>query len=137
MVSMAEYFLSPVRLSSSLGVGVVTSLVGLIIRGSAILTAGSGFTHLITRNKSPQHKLITTAIYRYMRHPGYCGWLIWVMGSQLILDNPVSLVAFSLVTWKFFKERIPYEEGLLEKFFGNQYIEYRNTVRFSGVPGIS
>lgn len=30
---------------------------------------------------------------RFVRHPGYLGWLIWATGMQLLLGNPVCLVA--------------------------------------------
>ena len=102
-----------------------------------MLTAGPGFTHLIARHKSHTHSLVTRGIYAYIRHPGYCGWLIWLMGSQPILGNLVSFILLTLVTWKFFRERIPYEERLLVDFFDQDYIDYRSKTPFSGVPFIS
>jgi protein-S-isoprenylcysteine O-methyltransferase len=136
-ISMFEYYLFPLHsVSPSLIHGGIASFSGLFLRAIAMLTAGSGFTHLIARQKSHNHSLITHGVYAYMRHPGYCGWLIWVIGSQLILDNPVCLVLFTVITWKFFSQRIPYEERLLVDFFGQEYITYRLRTRFSGVPFI-
>jgi len=33
--------------------------------------------------------------YRYVRHPGYLGWLIWAVGTQVLLTNPVCTLLFA------------------------------------------
>jgi hypothetical protein len=42
--------------------------------------------------------------------------------------NPVSIIGFTIVLWKFFAGRIEYEEFYLIKFFGQDYIDYINKV---------
>jgi uncharacterized membrane protein len=41
--------------------------------------------------------------YRYVRHPGYLGWFIWAVGTQVLLANPVCTLLFAQlvrdVTW--------------------------------------
>jgi protein-S-isoprenylcysteine O-methyltransferase Ste14 len=32
-----------------------------------------------------------------MRHPGYAGWLLWAVATQLLLGNPVCAVVFAVV----------------------------------------
>ncbi|KAI6676739.1 hypothetical protein NL676_037535 [Syzygium grande] len=108
-------------------------VVGEIIRKMAIITAGRAFTHLIKIYHEDHHKLITHGIYRFIRHPGYCGFFIWSVGTQIMLCNPVSTFAFAAVVWHFFATRIPYEEFFLRQFFGREYEEYAQTVP-SGVP---
>ena len=34
---------------------------------------------------------------RHLRHPGYAGWLLWVVGTQALLANPLCLVAFPIM----------------------------------------
>ncbi len=34
---------------------------------------------------------------RYIRHPGYLGFLLWCVGTQLLLVNPVSCITFTIV----------------------------------------
>ena len=136
-ISMLEYFISPFRLPSAIrGIGIVTAVLGLFIRGSAMVVAGRAFTHLIAKRRSHTHRLVTSGPYQYMRHPGYCGWFFWAVGSQLILGNPVCTVAFVLVNYSFFKERIQYEEEKLVEFFEMDYIRYMAKTPFSGVPFI-
>jgi len=116
---------------SDLGLALV--VIGEVVRKMGIITAGKAFTHLIRIYHDDNHKLITHGIYRYIRHPGYCGFLFWSVGTQIMLCNPVSTIAFALVVWRFFAKRIPYEEFFLKQFFGTQYEEYAQGVP-SGVP---
>ncbi|XP_076918180.1 protein-S-isoprenylcysteine O-methyltransferase B-like isoform X2 [Bidens hawaiensis] len=112
--------------------GLLMVIIGEIIRKLAIITAGRAFTHLIQRYHEEHHKLITHGVYSIVRHPGYTGFLIWSVGTQIMLCNPVSTVAFTLVVWNFFHRRIPYEEYFLRQFFG-EYEEFAKRVP-SGIP---
>ncbi|XP_022762445.1 protein-S-isoprenylcysteine O-methyltransferase B-like [Durio zibethinus] len=113
--------------------GLAMVVIGEIIRKLAIITAGRAFTHLIKVYHEEHHQLITYGVYRFIRHPGYSGFLIWSVGTQIMLCNPVSTIAFAIIVWKFFSERIPYEEYFLKQFFGSDYEEYAGRVP-SGVP---
>ncbi|KAG2447198.1 hypothetical protein HYH02_007940 [Chlamydomonas schloesseri] len=104
--------------------GLALVLLGEGIRKVGMLTAQSNFTHNIRVRRDERHRLVTHGIYRYIRHPGYLGWYIWCVGTQILLCNPFSIVAFAIVTWRFFRERIEYEEYYLRRFFGYQYEVY-------------
>ncbi|WOL18308.1 protein-S-isoprenylcysteine O-methyltransferase A isoform X1 [Canna indica] len=114
-------------------IGLLMMLVGEVIRKAAIITAGQSFTHMIRKYHDDQHKLVTHGIYRFIRHPGYCGFFIWAVGTQVMLCNPLCVIAFIVVLWRFFSTRIPYEEFFLRQFFGLQYAEYARRVH-SGLP---
>jgi len=45
---------------------------------------------------------------RYLRHPSYTGFFYWGIGTQLLLMNPISLIGYAVVLFRFFKERIRY-----------------------------
>jgi len=45
-------------------------------------------------------------------------------------------VLYFYANWKFFSERIPYEETQLVKIFGEEYEEYRRNTAI-GIPFIS
>lgn len=113
--------------------GLLLIIVGEIIRKMAIITAGRAFTHLIRIYHVNDHRLITHGIYAVVRHPGYCGFFIWSVGTQVMLCNPISTLGFTVVVWNFFARRIPYEEFFLRQFFGPEYEEYTRRVP-SGVP---
>lgn len=109
--------------------GLVMAISGELIRKSAMFTAGKNFTHFISVTKSPEHELVTHGIYSVFRHPSYAGWFYWAIGSQIMLLNPICVALFTVISYKFFKDRIVYEEALLVKFFKNEYISYKNKVR--------
>ncbi|XP_038877249.1 protein-S-isoprenylcysteine O-methyltransferase B-like isoform X2 [Benincasa hispida] len=139
ILSFLEYFLE-IILCPSLKeywwvsqTGLAMVVVGEIIRKLAIITAGRCFTHRIKIYHEDHHKLVTHGVYSFVRHPGYSGFLVWAVGTQIMLCNPFSTIAFAVVVWHFFAERIPYEEYFLRQFFGHEYEEYANQVP-SGVP---
>jgi protein-S-isoprenylcysteine O-methyltransferase len=80
---------------------------------------------MVQENKDPQHVLITRGIYQYIRHPGYLGFYIFAVGTQIALKNPIAVVVYIVVLWKFFHDRIDAEEYYLVQMFGNEYKLYR------------
>jgi protein-S-isoprenylcysteine O-methyltransferase len=104
------------------------------LRKSAMCTAGAAFTHLIQTRRRATHVLVTEGAYAYARHPGYLGWFIWALGTQLVLGNVASVAAFAVVTWVYFKRRITYEERHLRNMF-SEYDAYAKRVR-TWIPGI-
>jgi protein-S-isoprenylcysteine O-methyltransferase len=106
-------------------VGLVVIAIGMFLRIGAFISAGQNFTHAIREHKEPDHILITSGVYRISRHPSYIGWFLFTIGSQILLCNPICLIAFTLESWKFFYERIKYEEITLVKLFGEEFERYR------------
>ncbi|VDN55274.1 unnamed protein product [Dracunculus medinensis] len=127
------YLIPMIKLNLISYIGLILVIIGDTVRKLAMLHAQGGFTHLIAIERRPNHELVTNGIYSFMRHPGYLGWLIWCIGTQIVVCNPLCLIAFSFIGWKFFDERIYWEERFLIKFFGEQYIEYQKKVPV-GIP---
>jgi protein-S-isoprenylcysteine O-methyltransferase len=113
--------------------GFFLCLLGLCARALGMATAATNFSHKIEQNKRPEHRLVTHGIYAHLRHPAYFGFFWWSVGSQVLLANPVCLLLYTAATWYFFYERVPDEEELLEKFFGDAYRAYRRRTRI-GIP---
>ncbi|XP_054164785.1 protein-S-isoprenylcysteine O-methyltransferase-like [Oppia nitens] len=130
------YFWPQIKLVSIItNFGVFLCLSGELMRKLAMITAGSNFNHIVQNRHKSGHVLVTNGIYSLCRHPSYVGWFCWSIGTQLILLNPICLVGYAMVSWKFFKERIYEEEITLIHFFGRDYIKYKQKV-FSGLPFI-
>ncbi|CAN8075789.1 unnamed protein product [Agarophyton chilense] len=114
---------------------VILLTTGESLRKAAWLTAKPSFTHLIKEIRRPSHDLVTHGVYAFCRHPGYLGWFLWAIGTQVLLANAVCTPLFAFVAWKFFRERIPIEEYYLRRMFGKRYDEYKkNTPTF--FPGL-
>ncbi|EPT03728.1 hypothetical protein FOMPIDRAFT_1028579 [Fomitopsis schrenkii] len=107
--------------------GIAVTIVGQILRSSAMIHAAQSFSHVIAMRKVDNHVLVTDGVYRFFRHPSYAGFFYWALGTQLVLQNPISLLGFLAVLWRFFSQRIP-EEGYLIRFFGDDYVQYRKRV---------
>ncbi|XP_041377865.1 protein-S-isoprenylcysteine O-methyltransferase-like [Gigantopelta aegis] len=116
--------------------GLVLVIGGEILRKCSMVTASTNFNHYIQHIKKPDHMLVTSGVYSFSRHPSYVGWFYWSVGTQIILCNPICLVAYTVVSWRFFNERIFEEEITLLNFFGKEYVSYQRKVG-TGLPFIN
>jgi protein-S-isoprenylcysteine O-methyltransferase len=140
--SWGEYWLEAWLLGSYKQVSMVNKLglvfvvLGQSVRTTAMLQCGENFSHNIAMQRQPQHRLVTHGIYAYLRHPSYAGWFYWSLGTQLVLCNPLCVLLYALVSWKFFRDRIAFEESTLLHFFKDKYREYVQH-SYVGIPFIS
>jgi protein-S-isoprenylcysteine O-methyltransferase len=135
----------------SITIGVVVVVLGQLLRSSAMAEAGTNFNHTPAKMKKEGHVLVTAGVYTYLRHPSYCAFFWWAIGTQILVGNKVSLLGFAFVLWNFFKRRIQgelvfvdrsldccankctAEEITLVQFFGMDYEEYRKRT-ITGIP---
>ncbi|KAI9594253.1 Isoprenylcysteine carboxyl methyltransferase family-domain-containing protein [Syncephalis fuscata] len=103
-------------------------IIGQVARTLAMATAGRSFNHQVQSRRQSDHQLITHGIYGWMRHPSYFGFYFWALGTQLMLANPFSFIAFLFVLHRFFADRVAYEERALLRFFGQDYYAYKQRV---------
>lgn len=72
-----------------------------------------------------EHVLVTTGIYRRIRHPMYLSFYMWAAGQALLIDNwlagPLGLFAFAVI----YLFRVRREEQQLLDTFGVEYEEYQ------------
>ncbi|KAI0771559.1 protein-s-isoprenylcysteine O-methyltransferase [Trametes elegans] len=108
--------------------GMIATIAGQTLRSTAMIHAGTNFSHVLAYRKVEGHVLVTDGIYKWFRHPSYAGFFYWALGTQLVLQNPVSLAFFAAVLWRFFNHRIRTEETTLVRFFGDDYRKYKRTV---------
>lgn len=113
-------------------VGLILTLFGQFLRSWSMAVAGSNFDHYVQTSRVPGHRLVTQGPYHFFRHPSYTGFLLWSMGTQLLLTNPVCGVVHTLAVLYFFHRRVREEERHLIRFFGNDYILYKKRT-WSGV----
>jgi len=107
--------------------GLALIVVGLVVRWTAILSLWSYFTVDVSIDDT--HRLVTTGIYKFVRHPAYTGSLLSFVGLGLVFLNWLSLVIIVLPITIAFVYRIKVEEQALVAFFGDQYVRYCETTR--------
>ena len=129
---------------STIALGVIMIAIGQSVRSVAMKQAGTNFNHQVQSRKSEGHELVTTGLYSHFRHPAYFGFFWWGLGTQVVLGNTVSFIAYAGVLWYFFHTRITRklvylhnqqvltiadEEKHLVDFFGDDYESYRARTR--------
>ncbi|KAH8696004.1 prenyl cysteine carboxyl methyltransferase Ste14 [Talaromyces proteolyticus] len=117
-------------------VGLVLMIIGQIVRTSAMATAGSNFNHVVQVEHRQGHVLVTSGIYRLLRHPSYFGFFWWGLGTQMVLKNVICFIGYALVLWRFFYSRIQREERFLVSFFGDNYVAYKRRT-LVGIPFVA
>jgi protein-S-isoprenylcysteine O-methyltransferase Ste14 len=112
--------------------GVVTFTIGGALRLWPVYVLGDRFSGLVAIQ--PGHTLVTTGIYRVIRHPSYLGLLVNTLGWALAFRSGVGMLLTALVLLPLIA-RIRSEEALLQSEFGAEYSAYRaRTWRL--VPGL-
>ncbi|MFX1394426.1 MAG: methyltransferase family protein [Promethearchaeota archaeon] len=69
-------------------------------------------------------QLITSGIYRYIRHPVYTAFILGVLGTFLIIPN-LLMFLFLLFTVIIMYGHSHEEEKILKEMYGSEYEEYR------------
>ena len=108
-------------------IGLILFVIGLIVRWIAIIHLGRFFT--VNLAIAPDHQLITTGPYRYVRHPSYFGTLLVFLGFGLYMLNIFSLAAVFLPIASTFLWRMHVEEAALKDAFGDRYRSYATSRR--------
>lgn len=97
-------------------------LAGLTVRYWAIKKLGEFFTADVTIHR--QHRLITTGLYRRFRHPAYSGILLALLAAGLAMGDCLALLGLTAPVYWAINQRIDIEERLLQRAFGQRYMDY-------------
>ncbi|MCU0444518.1 MAG: protein-S-isoprenylcysteine O-methyltransferase [Microscillaceae bacterium] len=79
----------------------------------------------------PQHELVVSGLYKYVRHPMYTAIIVWWLGNVFLTANYVLLGVQFFTIFIMLVIRVPDEEKMMQEQFGQQYLEYSHrTKRF-------
>lgn len=114
-------------------VGAACIAGGLWIRHRAMATLADSFTYQV--GFQADHRLIETGPYRRIRHPGYLGQLLVLLGVGIALASWLSIVGLMVPVLVAFLWRIRVEEEALRREFAGQFDCYAGrTCRL--IPGL-
>ncbi len=126
VLSIAFYFFKIGKTEYSntiINCGAVLVVVGLLIRWYSIWYIGNAFTVQVKIIEN--HQLITTNIYKNIRHPSYTGLLIYYLGLGLVTENIISIFLLVLFPLIAVICRINWEEQVLTAHFKDKYSAYQ------------
>ena len=103
--------------------GLLLGMIGLVIRYVAFTTLGRFFSR--TLREAENHALITSGIYKYIRHPGYLSDFLIFIGVALAMNNLISMIMIPVTFAPAYAYRIHVEEKMLIEIFGKKYSEYQ------------
>jgi protein-S-isoprenylcysteine O-methyltransferase Ste14 len=101
--------------------GVMLFAAGGALRIWPVFVLGNRFSGLVAIQ--PGHTLVTSGVYRVIRHPSYLGLLINSLGWSLAFRSGVGVILTMLLIPPVLA-RISAEENLLRDEFGDEYSAY-------------
>ncbi|MBD1565920.1 methyltransferase family protein [Vibrio sp. S12_S33] len=73
--------------------------------------------------------VVDSGIYRYSRNPMYLGLLLLLFATAYWQQNILSFAIVFLFVWFMNRLQILPEERVLERLFGEEYVDYKQRVR--------
>jgi protein-S-isoprenylcysteine O-methyltransferase len=86
--------------------GAILTVLGQVVRTSAMVQSGYSFNHQVENEKREDHKLINTGLYSWSRHPSYIGLYFLFVGIQIMVGNKFSTLFLACFLWVCLKKRI-------------------------------
>jgi protein-S-isoprenylcysteine O-methyltransferase Ste14 len=131
LVRLSQFTIGGGRLT--LVIGEAVAVAGIALRVWAILTLDRFFTFVV--GISADHRVVQRGPYRLLRHPGYAGALLTLLGIGVAVRNWLSLLLIVAVPALALAIRITVEEATLAGALGAEYRAYADrTARL--IPGI-
>ncbi|KAF5391389.1 hypothetical protein D9757_001878 [Collybiopsis confluens] len=140
-----------VHISPLFVIGVAAVVLGSYIRLNCFKLLGKLFTFDLTVH--PEHRLVTTSFYGYVRHPAYTGSMLLIAGltfshltegSWLTECGPLKSNGSALVVWTLWWlwtlacgiSRAEAEDKQMQKIFPEEWEKYAENVAWWFFPGL-
>jgi protein-S-isoprenylcysteine O-methyltransferase Ste14 len=103
-------------------IGAAIFLGGLAIRWMAHRALGRHWSHTLEVREG--HRIVTDGMYAYLRHPIYSTLILWGIAQPLLLQNMVAGFSGPMAVALLWIIRVPREEAMMLKEFGEEYAHY-------------
>ena len=131
-----EFLFLPPFLPRGIGIelaGLVIILVGMAMRIWTRISIGGMYSGYV--RVTAGHVLVTDGPYRWVRHPGYTGFVIMALGLCIGYSSLIGLAAIPVLLLPGLAYRMKVEERLLKLQFGDEYRVYaRGSKKI--IPGV-
>jgi protein-S-isoprenylcysteine O-methyltransferase Ste14 len=113
--------------------GAVVLVLGLELSGWAMI-ANAFFSTAVRIQDDRGHAVCDTGPYRFVRHPGYVGFILHALGLAFLLGSLWALIA-SIAASAFVIIRMSFEDRLLQAELSG-YPDCVQKVRYRLLPGV-
>ncbi|EKM52179.1 uncharacterized protein PHACADRAFT_212749 [Phanerochaete carnosa HHB-10118-sp] len=143
----------PLAVSPAFAIGTLLMIIGSLIRSVSYKYLGRHFTFQLSIQKN--HKLITSGPYSVIRHPGYTGGCVYMVGVAISQLGPGSLYAelglwmsplgfaagvcqLVFITYAVFTMlfRVWREDSVLMEEFGEEWFAWTRRTPCRLIPGV-
>lgn len=114
--------------------GAVTAIFGYVVLVLWAMVSNAYFTTIVRIQTDRQHTVATTGPYRFVRHPGYVGTILFHLATPFMLNSRWALIPAVLVALVFVVRTAMEDKALQEELPG--YKEYAGRVRYRLLPGV-
>jgi len=104
---------------------VFVSLINILFYAKIFLDLGQSWSPILELKED--HKLVTSGVYKYVRHPMYTHFWLWAISQGIILDNYLVLIPGVLFWAMLYFFRVSKEEDMMTQRFGFEYELYMQT----------
>ncbi len=123
---------SPYEVSNSMVLYVFSGIlffIGCLVSALGVWEFKKQKTTVNPMSPQESNSLVIRGIYKFTRNPMYLGFLLWLLSFGVFQRNPFSLIlAAGFVLYMNYFQIIP-EERVLTDSFGEDYLEYKKSVR--------
>lgn len=133
LVRRELFVLSQPYLTLSSYLGLLLYSIGISLRYIGSLSLGRYFTRGIEIDHD--HKLVSSGIYKYLRHPLYLGLFLLGIATPLVYGNYLMIIASILMMGSTLNYRMVLEEKAMEKILGKTYQAWKQK-RYRFIPFI-
>ena len=118
-LDFADYSLPLWAGRTAAAVGALSFLLAIWLLWRSHADLGENFSPELKIKK--EHNLITTGIFKTLRHPMYAAHWFWALGQALLLQNWIAGPAFLIAFIPLYAARVPREEAMMIENFGDEY----------------
>ncbi len=115
-------------------VGAATAIFGYVGLLLWAMVANAYFTAVVRIQTDRQHAVATTGPYRFVRHPGYVGTILFHLATPFMLNSRWALIPAILVVVVMVVRTALEDKTLQAELPG--YKEYAERVRYRLLPGV-